>query len=128
MTSVLANAMWGGGSDLGRGDLYGVGYTGFELMGVYNWVMCEGGAGWGQQHKPTPHGSVVANESRGARSLVVGTYMGRVIPRLRGWGVPDKLQEGGGGFGGNLPCTCPFPCFFPSIAPPYPLKPPISIL
>ena len=64
-----------------------MGYTGFEVGGGVRLDGARGGrAGWGQQHKPTPHGSVVANESRGARSLVVGTYMGRVIPRLRGWG------------------------------------------
>ena len=32
-----------GASDLGRGNLNGVGYTGFEVVGGCNWVTREGG-------------------------------------------------------------------------------------
>jgi len=42
--SVLANEMQGS-SDFCRGDPYGVEYTTFELVGVFDSVTHEGGAG-----------------------------------------------------------------------------------
>jgi hypothetical protein len=70
------NETWGA-SDLGRGNLNGVGYTGFEVVGGCNWVTREGGGGAWLRPKITskPPGLDLANETcrgsdLGSRDLV----------------------------------------------------------
>ena len=105
-----------------------MGYTGFEVMGVCNRMVCKGGAGWGQQHKLTPCGSVSQMNCRGAHSLVVGTYMGWVNPRLREWGCPMSCRREEVVLV-VLTLYMTIPMLFPThFSTPYPLNTPTSIL
>jgi hypothetical protein len=53
------------GSAVARGDFFGVGYTGFEVVGGYDQVTCEGELVVVKKQKPSCWGSILANETPG---------------------------------------------------------------
>ena len=63
--SVLAKAMGGGGSFLGRVDPIWQAYTGFEVVGWYDRAMRGGGLSWSQNAKQSRRGLVLTNETWG---------------------------------------------------------------
>jgi hypothetical protein len=60
--SDLAIEMWRT-CVLDKGDSMGVGYIGFEVVGVCNWLMCKGGAGWSQKWLIIIQSMVVSSEN-----------------------------------------------------------------
>jgi len=62
------------GLDLGRGDPYLVGYTGFEVVGTCNWVMREGGSWLGP--KASQQASIWPTKCSGPLFRAEGTWLG----------------------------------------------------